>query len=310
MRESLGIVIPLGGVVVVTRIIGPYDFGLYASAVAFVAVLSSVAQLGVEVRLISNASRRRSAPIARRSRCCSSAPGWPSSSGWVGCSYCERPVVCPPYTSLFELLLVSIPINICWAPAQARLERAFRYRRLAYVELGGDVVLYGVSVPLAVAGYGAWAPTAGYLAWQTFLFVASLSAARVAPRLAWDPAEARRMLRFGGGYGLATSVASVAGLVNPIVVGNYLGPTGVGYVAVASRLAATVGFVNRAVWRLSVAPLGGGPRAGPRGSDALAPGHRRGDVPSGCAAGTSCSRASRSSRASRCRRSSGTAGTA
>jgi PST family polysaccharide transporter len=159
------------------------------------------------------------------------------------------------YLGPFEFLLISIPINICWAPAQARLERAFQYRRLAYLELGGDVVLYGTSVPLALAGFGVWAPTVGYVAWQSFLFVGSLLAARTPPRLAWEPAEARRMLRFGGGYGVVTLLANLAGLVNPIVVGHYAGPSGVGIVAVASRLATTVAFVNRAVWRLAVVAL-------------------------------------------------------
>ncbi len=162
----------------------------------------------------------------------------------------------PPYLPAFIVLLLSIPLNVCWAPAQARIERQFRYRRMAYLELGGDVVLYATSIPLALLGFGFWAPTVGFVVWQGFLFVGSLVLAGVLPRLAWDRRELRRMLHFGGGYGLTTLIISLTGLVNPLVVGHYVGPAGVGYVAVGQRLAATLAFVNRAIRRLALVALG------------------------------------------------------
>src|SRR5664280_3870639 len=42
---------------------------------------------------------------------------------------------------------------------------------------------------------------------------------------------------------------------NPIVVGRYFGATGVGYVALASRLVDTIGFAQRATWRLGLVVL-------------------------------------------------------
>src|SRR6185437_11831333 len=54
-----------------------------------------------------------------------------------------------------RILLLSIPLNVLWAPAQAFIERSFAYRRMGLLELGGDVVLYVVAVPAAIGGAGA-----------------------------------------------------------------------------------------------------------------------------------------------------------
>jgi O-antigen/teichoic acid export membrane protein len=256
VREVSGIAVRLAGIIFVTRLIGPYDYGLYASALAFVTVLASVAQLGVEVRLISDAEQPTERAYGTALTLLLVSSGVAIVVGLTGALVVLDSGHKVQFLAPFEVLLLSIPVNICWAPAQARLERGFQYRRLAYLELGGDVVLYGVSVSLALTGAGVWAPTIGYVAWQSFLFVGSLVAAGKAPRPAWELDEAQRMLRFGGGYGLVTLVGNLAGLINPIVVGHYAGPSGVGIVAVATRLATTVAFVNRAVWRLAVVALG------------------------------------------------------
>jgi O-antigen/teichoic acid export membrane protein len=255
-RESTGIIIRLAGVLLVTRIIGPYNYGLYASAAAFVALLASLAQLGVEIGLISSSEAPSDRAYDTAFTLLLLNSGIAVIVGLLVAMLISALTHPPPYLAAFEVLLISIPLNICWAPAQARIERRFHYRRMAYLELGGDVVLYGTSIPLALAGTGVWAPTIGFVVWQGVLFVGSLIAAGTVPRLAWDRHEVRRMLHFGGGFGLTTCIMNVAGLVNPLVVGHYVGPSGVGYVAVAQRLVSTVGFVNRAVWRLALVALG------------------------------------------------------
>jgi len=47
----------------------------------------------------------------------------------------------------------------------------------------------------------------------------------------------------------------LGGLVNPLVVGTFLGATGVGFVAFALRLVSTLGFAQRGAWRLGLVSL-------------------------------------------------------
>ena len=61
LREMLGVAVRLGGVLALTRLLGPADFGVYAGAAAIVTLLAYVAQWGTEIFLI----RREHEPSAR-----------------------------------------------------------------------------------------------------------------------------------------------------------------------------------------------------------------------------------------------------
>jgi PST family polysaccharide transporter len=157
----------------------------------------------------------------------------------------------------FAVLCISIPINALWAPSQALIERDLRYRAMAMLEVGSDVLLYGVGLGLALAGAGVWAPVAGWIAAQTWLLLGSARLARFRPRWTWSRAEARSMVRFGSGYaGGSWVLGHPVELVNPLVIGPVLGATAVGQVALALRLIDTLGFAQRATRRMSLVMFG------------------------------------------------------
>src|SRR5829696_5376922 len=58
LRQGLGLAISLVGVVLLTRLIGPANYGLYAGALGLLTFLSSVARMGVDVYLV-----RRGGPM-------------------------------------------------------------------------------------------------------------------------------------------------------------------------------------------------------------------------------------------------------
>ena len=61
MREGIGIVVRLAGVLALTRLLAPAEFGTYAGAAAIVTFLGYVAQWGTEIFLI----RREDEPSKR-----------------------------------------------------------------------------------------------------------------------------------------------------------------------------------------------------------------------------------------------------
>jgi PST family polysaccharide transporter len=63
------------------------------------------------------------------------------------------------------------------------------------------------------------------------------------------------MLQFGVSYSAANWIWSARLLVNPLIVGRYLGPESVAYVSLAMRLVEVLSFVRAATWRLSIAAL-------------------------------------------------------
>jgi O-antigen/teichoic acid export membrane protein len=256
-REVAGIGVRLGGVLLLTRLLGPAEFGIYAGPAAIVTFLGFVAQWGAEVFLI----RQEEEPADEVYESVFTYLLL-SSAAVVGTalavSYVIEAVAGPsPFLGPFRLLLLAVPLNVLWAPAQARIERSLRFRSMAVLELGGDVMLYGTAVGLvALTGLGARGAVVGYIAWQGFLLVASYGMAAFVPRLRFDRDLLRDVFRFGASYSVSSWIERGRELVNPLVVGPALGPAAVGHVALAMRLGETLAFVMRASWRISIVALG------------------------------------------------------
>lgn len=254
-RHVLGVAVRLVGVVLLTRTIGPSAYGLYAGPLAIVTVLATLSTAGIEMYLI----RREEEPDkeiddqAFTFLLVSSAAGTVLAA--VAAVALRGSLLDERFTAPLLALACSIPLNVLWVPAQARLERAFRYREVAGIELAGEVVLYVVALVLAAGGAGLWAPVAGYLAMQAWLLVSSYWVARYRPCWRWSRPLLGEMVRYGFGYSSAAWVFRLHDLINPLVVGRYLGPAAVGQVALALRLVDTLAFAKRATGRLAVVVL-------------------------------------------------------
>ncbi|MGH9088180.1 MAG: oligosaccharide flippase family protein [Acidimicrobiales bacterium] len=274
-REVLGMLLRLGGIVVTMREIGPSGYGLFTGATAFVVFVSALAQMGTEIYLI----RSPEAPTRRTYNeaftlllVLSLLVTAASLALTVPLGPLLRPVGVLP---LLRVLLLVVPLNVLWAPAQACIEREFGYRRMSILELGGDVALYGTAVPLALLGWGPWSLVAGYFVWQAWLFFGSLAFSGLRPRLAWSSTTLRGMFRHGSGFTLSTCTANSMLLVVPLVVGTFAGAAGVGYVNFAVRLVAMLNFTKRGVFRIGMVAVS---RARNGGSSGLARGLEEGSL--------------------------------
>ncbi len=250
-RQALGVAIRLIGVLAITRLIGPEAFGLYAGSLAVVSVLATIARFGTETYLIRLPGEPDEAVFHQTFSFVLVTSVAVTLVGVIGATAVVGALDQGRYLAPLLVMCATIPINVLWAPAQARIERAFAYRRMAFLEIVGDVALYGVAVPLAALGAGVWAPVAGYFTFQLWLLVGSYVSAKYSPRWDWSPQTVRHIVRFGSGFSGASWLQKMGELVNPLVVGRYLGAEGVGYVALIIRLVDTLGFVWRATQRLS-----------------------------------------------------------
>ncbi len=248
--------IRLGGVVALTHLLGPTRFGIYAGSVAVVGYLTTTSQFGTEVYLLRREhepSQKLYSEVFTFLVLTSLVAGLLA----LGASFLVKTAFADSRSiRVFQVLLISLPVNILWVPAVARIERAFRFRAIAVVEIGGDAVLYGVSVTLVALGAGVWGPVIGYLSWQTWLLVISFALAPQRIQL-WLPRERLvELVRSSRGISGWILLTRAVELVNPLVVGGFLGAASVAYVTLASRLADTLTFVTRASFRLSVAAFG------------------------------------------------------
>lgn len=244
----------LGAVLVLTRLIGPTDYGLYAAAYQVTTFLALLARLGVDAWLVC---RERDTPEGYDQAFTIVAVSGIllATAGLALTAVADSLWNDPRFVSPVRVMLLILPITVLSAPAQARLERSLRYRAVAALELTGQLAYLAVAFAAALAGAGVGAPIAGYLTWQLWTWIGAAVLARQPPRWHWSRAEAVPLLRFAAGYSASRLIGQTRTLVNPVVVGGLLGPAAVGIVALAIRIGEALSFLRSAIWRIGLPAL-------------------------------------------------------
>ncbi|MTI85395.1 MAG: polysaccharide biosynthesis protein [Firmicutes bacterium] len=253
VRQGFGLIVGFIGVLLITRAIGPGNYGIYTTAYGIVVYLSNLASLGAHVYLI----RRESEPdinvyhqaftLMFLTGCIGLVLGLatiPIFEWWL-----QNRVFIPPLITM----LLAIPLITLAGPAMARLERDLNYRPISIIELTGQIINYVIAILLAYHGKGVWAPVTGYLAWQVFNLLATCIVTRLLPRPTWSWSLVKEIVGYGAGYSVSMWVWQLRSLVNPLIVGRFAGPVAVGNIALAIRLVEALNFVKTATWRLSIA---------------------------------------------------------
>jgi len=254
-RQGAGMVLSLGGALLLTRAIGPEQYGLYAAALGVLTYLQVFSQWGVGVYLI----RREVTPSEEvYHQATTLLLGIGSAVTFVALaalSLLSSWMRIPHFSDIALPLFVGLPLLLSGQVPMARLERDLQYRSVAAIELGAQVIYYAVALPLAFRGAGAWAAVAGWWAQQAIAVTLTFVSARYRPRLRWDRHQVREMVHYGLGFSASTWVWQLRSLVNPLVVGRYGGAAAMGYIALAIRIVEVLSFVKTATWRLSIAAL-------------------------------------------------------
>ncbi len=255
LREAVGLALRVGGILVLSRLIGPTNYGLYAVPLAVTTVLATVGWMGADVFLIRQASEPPQRLYHQAFTFLLVSGTLVAALGLAATSLAGPGLLDPRYQAPLRVMLLTLPVNVTWIPAQAMLERRFDYRRLARIEIGADLTFYGGALLLAWRGAGAWSPVVGYCCMQVWMLLAGCALARYRPRLAWSGGFVRELLGYGFSYSMSNWVLRLRLLVAPLVVGHNLGPQAVGHVALAIRMVDNLGFVTRVTSRVSVVAL-------------------------------------------------------
>ena len=254
-RQAIGVVLGLTGVLLVTRVIGPRSYGIFSTAMGAVVFLSNLGTWGVDVYLLRKPDMPQKSEFdqAFTLLLCISALFY---GGIALCSpLVAESVRMPNVAQLLPFLALAIPFNLLGLPAIVKLDRDLDFKQVAINELLGQTSMYVVGVPMAFAGFGAWAPASGFVTQQLVLMLLSYRSAKYIPALAWDNGLVKKMLKYGLAYSSSTWVWQLRGLVNPFIVGRFVGAEAVGYIAVSIRFVEVLSFAKQATWRIALAAL-------------------------------------------------------
>lgn len=231
---------------VLTRLLDVSEFGIVAAALTVVTYLEVVLDLGVGSALIYGQERgfTRSVHTAFTVNI-----GVCASLAIVNLQF--APVVArffgaPQEVNIFRALAVYILLRGVGQIQDALLKRDLRFRQKAAADLVRAVVRGGLSVGLAVAGYGAWALVWGFLAAEAAGTFTAWSLTRYRPRLMLDRRSAASLLKFGAPV-VALDLLSQIGLNSDyLIVGHSLGLVALGLYTIAFRLPEL--FLSNVYW--------------------------------------------------------------
>lgn len=255
LRQGLGIFIATAGALLLTRAIGPEAYGVWWTALGIFLYLQQVSQCGLQVYLVRHAEEPGPEEYDQALTLLLVVGGAVAVLALLSVPLLQGWLRVEGFVPIAMVLFAGLPANLLRLVPTARLERALNYRPIAAIDLSGQVVSYAVALPLAFAGFGPWAPLAGWWS-ETILCTALLYAfGAYRPRLRWNTARARTMLVYGLSFTASSLVWRMRTLVTPLIVGRYGGAEVVGYVALTVRLVEQLSFVKTATWRLSVPAL-------------------------------------------------------
>lgn len=230
-----GRLLVLAATAVLARLLAPADFGLVALALVFIALLETVADLGMSQALV--VVRERVDEYADTVFTLALVTGAllfcvTASLGPVAAAFFDEPALTAMLPVLGANFLLRALGSTHYALAQRRID--FRSRTAAEV---AEVTLRGlVGIALAFAGWGAWSLVLGYLAGTIALTAVLWALVPWRPSLRIRREHVRRLWRFGGAVTVLDVLAAAIANVDYAFIGRVLGPAALGLYALGFRL--------------------------------------------------------------------------
>jgi PST family polysaccharide transporter len=241
--------------IVVFRLLGPTDFGIYALALAVSNIALCVNDFGQDLAVLSWGD-----DVDEVQGTATTLAIGTSLLVYLGC-WALSPMIAasagqPGATGVLRAASTLVVIDGLITVPRSRLYRTLAQRRVSVSELVAAPVNIGLSVGLALAWSGPWGPVVGTIAAALVNAAFTLRYAPVIPRPAFDLRHARRLARVGV-PGAGTMTVEMALLnVDTLIVANRLGATALGFYALAFNISSWPSTViTNGVRKVSVAAL-------------------------------------------------------
>lgn len=254
-RQIAGIILRLIAVFVITRVIGPYQYGLSAACLGIFFYVQSFGTWGIDVYLLRKPEELTQEELDQGFTLLL-AIGLLFGLAMLTCrGALARATGMPELKAMYGVLAATVPFSLIYLPAMVKLDRDLDFKRVSINELVSQSVQYVVALPLAFAGTGAWSLVVGFVVSNICLCVLTYRSVRLRPHLFWNGPLVKQMLSYGFGYSSSIWVWQLRSLVNPVLVGRIAGAEAVGYIGLAIRICEVLSFVRSAAWRIAMAAL-------------------------------------------------------
>lgn len=220
--------------IVLARLLGPDAFGQFALIMTIIGLCCMLADLGLGAAMVQKAELSEADISLTLGFTTLSALGWAVLLVMSAPTWSE--LIGAPELGPMALLAACVVVLLAWRNiAWNLLRRDLRIRDSQLVDLAGYLFVFGgVSVVLAMQGFGAWSLLIGLACNALYSLVATYALCRhtLRARLSGDP----KLLRFGLTTLGNDLMVWVSGSLDRVIVGRNWGMEALGCFAVASNL--------------------------------------------------------------------------
>lgn len=254
-RQGIGTVVGVAGVIVLTRLLGPAQYGIFIAANGVVLFAQGISQWGIGLYLVRHEGGDVAPPYSEAFTFLA-ITGMAVGLFGIALSYpLAGWIHQPAAATILAAMFCGVPISAVAQVPLARLERELRYEAIATIELASQLAFYVIALPLAGIGYGAGSLVLAWWAQLATSVLATFALAKMFPRVSWNRKALIDLSSYGFAYSASTWIWQVRNLVNPLIVGRFAGAAAVGQVALTIRIVEALSLVKTVTYRISLAAL-------------------------------------------------------
>jgi teichuronic acid exporter len=116
------------------------------------------------------------------------------------------------------------------------LIKKMRFKRLAFSNIAGGFLAYAISISMALAGFGVWSLVAHFLILHSVTVVSNLVLAQWMPSIDFKLSAIYKVKRFSTNFLGSQLIDFVAGNLDAILIGKYIGKRDLGFFGRATAL--------------------------------------------------------------------------
>jgi PST family polysaccharide transporter len=254
-RQVVSILLKFVGVILITRVLGPANYGAYVSGTNIYTYALAIGTAGVGVFLLRHEGDVPELSYGTAYSILMMMGVFLLGSIELGAGMLARRTGVAGFEPVMRIIILGLPFQLLSMPASVRLERRLNYKSVAMVEIAGQIAFYVLAVPLVTLKFGPVSLAVAWVVNQIVTCLAAHAAARTYPRFSFDRMTALRIVRYATEFSVANWIWQLRMLVNPLLVGPALGAQAVGIIGMTIGLLEMLSIIKTIAWRLSVAIL-------------------------------------------------------
>jgi len=220
--------------ILLARIMSPADFGVYAIALTVQTILMTMSELGLAADLVRNGDIEHRGPTT--ATLALAASSFLTAAMWFSAVPVATALGSADAASVIRVMSITLLLAGIGVVPYARLQRNLMQGRLFAIDVVSFVITTGLTVVLALLGWGPMSLAVGRVVAQVVAVCLQFTWTHERPRFGWHVDVARSGLRFGFPLACAGLLAWTLLSLDNVMIGRFAGAQTLGLYVLAFNI--------------------------------------------------------------------------